>query len=66
MTSQNTDTLELFKLLDIETEKDREKYKNYVPNKESDSEVKEVTFVRTGYDTTALGEIDDAKLESDS
>ena len=66
MTTKSTDALELFKLLDIETEKERAKYKNYLPSQEHDTEEKEVTFVRTGYDTKALGEIDDAKLESDS
>ncbi len=58
--------LELFKLLDIETEEKRRKYAVNYASVNKDEKKQEINFIRTGNDTLAFGEISDAKLESDS
>jgi len=66
MENKEEEYSKVFKLMGLETEEKRKKYQDYSSFHDADEDKKEVTFIRTGYDTQALGEAGDAELESDS
>lgn len=64
--SKDKEYLELFKLLDLDTEEKRNMYKTGERCITKDAKTREIDFIRTSHDTLAFGEIKDAKLESNS